>query len=674
MSTQEINSQQKSNASAAAKSGSPKAKSLQSHLRPMLLECPSRQAFFEKVLAVSMQQLGASVGRIDYVMGDSRDSQLQRIPEVEQKLAERFSTEYMEPMTESVFASSSTDAVMKRYQRGNQTMTLLTSPILSLADDKLDAVVTLMMGGEHKGENILPRIDGVAAVASAVLVSKTLTAQKQSRDQNVSPVRSPHVGSSTPQIAQAIAQAGTIGSSLGNSPNAAAAEQIQTTGAIAKASQFKSTKEFGYSIVNSLASQLAAEQVSFGVERGQRIIVEAISNVADFKANSPGVQIVRQAMEECVDHESFVLTQNEQLEGDFASLPIHQQWASESNNASILSVPLKQGDVITGVVSIRRAMDRPFKQEEVAGLMQMLTPYGAALPVVERANRSVGAQLKAAASTTARDTVSRGSIGRKVLMVGLLLGALWFVFGTMTYRPICRTRVTAAEMRHFSAPMDAQLKLVNVEPGQDVKQGDMLVQFDTADLELGLNSLVREIASAQVELREAMVEEQLAAAALSRSRIKVLQAQATTIQKQIQDSTIVAPFDGTVVVADLQQRIGQNFPQGEEILQIAAEGDWLLEIEIPDDIANYVTANQEGVFSAAAAPAEKLPFKLKYVDGAAMTMEDRNVFMAKAPMESRPEWMMSGMEGTARIETVSRPVWWVTMHRAVDWARMNFWF
>ena len=661
MSTQQINSQQEAGVSPQTVPTAKKAQSLQSHIRAMLLDCPSRQAFFDKVLAVSLQQLGASVGRIDYTVGDSKDFHLQRADAVDQRLAERFSTEYLQPVSEAAFASSSTDAVMKRYQRGNQVMTLLTAPIISIADDKLDAVITLMLGGEHSGDHLLPRIDGVAAVASAVLVSKTLSARNENQQQAQAAANA--ANAPTPQLNAAAAMAAQAGSA-----------DIQTNSALSKVAQFKSTKEFGYSIVNSLAGQLQAEQVSFGLERNQKIIVEAISNVADFKANSPGVQIIRQAMEECIDHESFVLTQNEKLEGDVASLPIHQQWAAESNNASILSVPLKQGNVVTGVVSIRRSMDKPFRQEEVAGLMQMLTPYGAALPVVERANRSMGAQFKAAAASTARDTVSKGAIGRKVLLAGLLLGALWFVFGTLTYRPICRTRVTAANMRHFSAPMDAQLKAVNVEPGQKVSQGDLLVQFDTADLELRLNSLVKEISSAQVELREAMVEEQLAAAAMARSRITVLNAQATTLEKQIQDSTIVAPFGGTVVVADLQQRIGQNFPQGEEILQIAAEGDWLLEIEIPDDIANYVAADQDGVFSAAAAPAEKLPFKLKYVDGAAVTKEDRNVFMARAPMEIRPDWMMTGMEGTSRIETVSRPVWWVTMHRAVDWARMNFWF
>lgn len=648
----------------------PSKKGLHTYIRGMLLDCPSRQAFYEKVLAVSMEQFGASVGRVDFATGGKDESHLQHNPRMELRLAERFSKEYLEPLAGSVANAIDSEPQMKRYQRGEQTMTLLTASVMNIAEDKSDAVITLMFGGEHAPEILLPRIDGITAVASAVLISKTLSARNDVRQQEMSP--KPAVaaaGATATGAAVATGQPGPQPAAHGS-----AAADLQATTALSKAAQFKSTKEFGYSIVNSLATQLQAEQVSFGIERNQRIVVEAISNVADFKANSPGVQIVRQAMEECLDHENFVLVQNEKIEGEYESLPIHQQWAAESNNASVFSLPLKQGNGITGVVSIRRAMDKPFRKEEIAGLLQMLTPYGVALPVVEKANRGVGAQLKTAVRTTARETVSKGSIGRKVLFGGLLLGALWFIFGSMTYRPICRTRVTAANMRHFSAPMAGQLKVVNVEPGQKVAQGELLVQFDTADLQLRLNSLTKEISSTQVELREAMARDELAAAALARSQINVLQAQVNALQKQIQDSSIVAPFDGTVVLADLQQRVGQNFPQGEEILQIAAEGDWMLEIEIPDDIANYISPDQEGVFSAAASPSDKLAFKVQYVDGAAISMDDRNVFMAHAPMKSRPEWMMTGMEGTARIETVSRPVWWVAMHRAVDWARMNFWF
>ena len=53
------------------------------------------------------------------------------------------------------------------------------------------------------------------------------------------------------------------------------------------------------------------------------------------------------------------------------------------------------------VIAIRHALpaasdkfaDAPFREEEIARLEQSLAPYGAAIRVIEKANRSLGAQL-----------------------------------------------------------------------------------------------------------------------------------------------------------------------------------------------------------------------------------------------------------------------------------------
>jgi len=627
-------------------------------IRGLMLDCPSRQAFYEKVLEISSDRFHASVSRVDFRVGDAIQEQMTHDVKMRQDLAVRFSSEYLKPLAESVLQSGNSEPQMKRFERGNQSLTLIAAPVMNIVENKADAVITLMLGGDgHKAEVVLPFLDGISSLASAVLIAKTQSMAAQQK-QSTSAVQENGVNAPVQPAVEA----------------SAGLAAIQQATALCKVAQYKSTKEFGYSIVNSLCGQLQAEQVIFGIEKGQRIVVEAISGLADFKGSSPGVAIVRQSMEECLDNKSFVLVQRESVEGQAEALPIHQQWSAESNHSAVLSIPLIQGSETTGVISIRRSSEKPFRKEEIVGLLQMLSPYGSALRVVEQANRPFWDQLKSAVGTTAAETMKKGSIGRKAAYACVAMGSLWFLFGSLTYRPILRTRVTAEDLRHFSAPFDGRLQTVHVRPGQEVTEGDLMVEFDTADLQLQLNTLSRQVTSTQVEVRQAISDDNVTLAALARSRVSVLQTQANAINKQIQDARIYAPANGTVVVSDLEQRIGQVFPQGQEIFQFAADGAWLLEIEVPDDIANYVASKQTGTFSAASYPSEKQPFILKHIDGAAMTVQDRNIFMAQAPLESRPEWMKSGMEGTARIETVSRPVWWIVMHRAVDWGRMNFWF
>ena len=643
----------------------PRSRSLNAQIRALLVDCPSKQALFEKVLKICTEQVPATVGRIDFRVGAMSESRMTHDPRMARGLAERFNAEYLSPLAQEVHDGNDPEPKLKRFERGDQKMTLISAPVMDIVAGEVAGTVTLMLGGgAYKPEIVLPRLDSIVAVASAVLMAKSRT---------LPPVPPPQAAQTASVGASPVADVGatthTASPSVATPATGSAGPEAA---ALAKASQFESTKEFGYSIVNSLCSQLQAEQVFFGVEKNQRIQVEAVSGTPDFKASGPGITAARQAMEECLDHGTFVIAQHDNPDNHEA-LPIHKQWSAETNNSCICSIPLKHGDLVTGIISIRRPAGKPFRREEAAGLLQMLSPYGAAIRVVEKANRSVKTQLTTAMGDSARKNMGKGTNGRKLVLGGFALALLWFLFGSMTYQPICRTRVTAADLRHISSPFDGKLNQVYVRPGQVVRQGELLAEFDSADLRLELNSLLRQIASTQVEFRQAISEDKMSEAALAKSHMNVLQAEAAAVQKQIRDAQIVAPTDGTVLLSDLEQRVGQVFRQGDEILQFAAEGDWLLEIEVPDDIANYVAPEQTGTFAAASFPTEKQDFAIRHIDGAATTVQDRNVFIARAPLQSRPEWMKTGMEGTAQVTTVPRPVWWVAMHRIVDWGRMNFW-
>lgn len=643
-----------------------KSRSLSTEIRALLVDCPSKVSLYERLLHICTDQLPTTVGRIDFLIGDEMQSRMTHDPRMAKNLAERFSSEYLSPLAKTVQDGTRTEPQLKGYERGNQKMTLIAAPIIDIATGKIEATVSLMLGGgTYKPEVVLPRLDGIAAVAAAVLVAKSRSLPNTVAASSEIPAVAPVAATAIPPVAAAA-------SAPASAPSVEDIASGHRSSALAKASQFSSTREFGYSIVNSLCGQLHAEQVFFGVAKNGRIEVEAVSGIADFKAHGPGVTAARQAMEECLDHNSVVVAQHTQPEG-LDALPIHRQWAVETNNSCVCSLPLMDKDEVAGVITVRRPTGKPFKKEEAAGLQQMLAPYGSALRVVEKANRTVRTQLKTAVGDSARKNLGKGALGRKFALGAVVLGLLWFFLGSMTYRPLCRTRVTASNMRHFSAPFDGKLKNVYVHPGQVVKQGELLAEFDSADLQLQLNSLTRQMSTRQVEFRQAISDDSMAEAALAKSQVAVLQTQAAAINKQISDAKLIAPVDGTVLLSDLEQRIGQTFPQGEEILQFAEDGDWMLEIEVPDDIASYVQPQQSGTFAAASYPTEKQAFAIEHIDGAASMMEDRNVFIARAPLEARPEWMRTGMEGTARVQTVSRPVWWVAMHRVVDWGRMNFW-
>ncbi len=616
------------------------AHSLNAQIRVLLLECSSRDDVVGRVLRICAEQFRSSVERFDLRFDASMRTKTAHHERVPQEIATKFNSELLGPMARETLAGADPQPRLKRFRIGEQDLSVISVPVMDMDGDGVEGAITLLIGGQARPELVLPRLDSVAAVVSTVLAV---------------------LSDSVPRVAS---RSGDRVAAPKLAPD------IQTE-AIAKASQVTSVREFAYSVVNSLCDQLKAEQVCLGVEKNLRIRVEAVSGIADFKPSNPGIAMTQQAMEECLDAGMSVVFPS--ADSTTGTPAIHRRWSVECGNACVCSVPLTHDDEVTGVISIRLPANRPMSSDELVKLEQALMTYGSAVRLLQKANAPASTLVISAVNDSVRSTLGRSAFGRKLVLGVLAAGLLWFVFGTMTYRPLCRATVVASNLRHVAAPVDARLLAVYVTPGQTVRKDDLLLEFDAADLQLQLNELVRDITAAQIEVREAVSSDDISTAALARARMNVLKTQAAALQKQIQDARIYAPEDGTVVLSDLQQRVGQIFPQGDEVLQFASNGGWVLEIEIPDDIVHYIAPQQTGSFAAASLPGELQPFSIRSVDGGAQVIEDRNVFVARAVVETQPDWMKSGMEGTARIESVPRPVWWVAFHRVIDWARSSYW-
>lgn len=579
------------------------------------------QDFFEGLLGVASDHMQGQVTRVDYREGVELKAVTQHRQPMTEALSLRFSTEYLAPLVKTVLEEERTDVVVKRYTRQNQHINLLCAPVTMAGTIVGTLSVLTTVRDPARVQTTELQLEGLAAVASAALPQTKVTESMPPRD-----VKS-----------------------------------------VAAASRFSSAAEFAYSLVNQLCSQLQAEVVSLGVERSDRVEVAAVSGSAEIRKNSPGVSALSQLMAECLDHREPVTAQEVDGNGS-ACLPIHRQYSAERQNANVCSVPLVCEDEIAGIITIQRAASRPFSQEDIAALSGSLQSYGTAIRVLEKANRSLGSHVAEASRKLATK-----SPWRIAVMAGCAALVAWLGFGTLTYKPLCRTRVIAADMQHFAAPVGGKLSKVLVRPGQAVESGQVLVEFDATELRMKLNVLDREISAKRIEMHQALNERDLQTAALKQAELRVLATKASSVRRRIEDSRIVATKPGTVILADLHRRVGQAFQQGDELLQVAQEGDWTLEIEVPDKIISYVQTSQKGTFAAKALPATKQSFEIAHLDGAARVVEDRNVFVARATMTERPEWMRSGMEGTSKIETVPRPVWWVFGHSAVDWVQSHFW-
>ena len=692
-------------------------------LKNQLRNFSSRSDVVAVFLKFVCQNFSTAAARLDFRIRERTEITLQAVPSMPKELAQKFSEKWLGPLAIEVQTDPDHSARSKTFEREGQSIFVASAAILDQESGIPDGAITmLIMGRPEDGELLVSQLNTLATVAALRLAElaanrfasfsdsplRAMTAscdvdrppaghdlslrplvpaQQRVSDGPLSTAVGPETAETgaLPNVANSSSPLMSLPASgaLPTSPMPAAAavtftddsqaisHNINPT-ALSRIAGHSSPREFAYSIVNVLANQCGAEQVALGMTSGQRIQVLAISGLSDFKTSSPGVAMMTQAMEECLDFGGLISCPMP-TGMDIIPLPIHRRWSAEAGAASVCSIPLSDSEGVTAVVSLRRTTTRPFTKDELSSLIRTLQPYGHALRMLDRATRPLQQQVKFAAKESLQRIFAAGSIGRLGMISAVILGGLWLVFGSLTYRPICTARVVAENMVQMTAPGNAKLLKAYVQPGQEVQAGQLLAEFDTTEATLELQTLEREIASTEVEVRRSITARDTSSAALHKARAGVLMTRAAGLQERLTRARLVAPENGTIVRADLEKRIGQMFVPGDMVLEFAPVGGWNLEIQVPDDIGALVQPTQIGTFAAASYSSHSMPFEIQYIGGAAQVVDGNNVFIAQAPLAERPEWMKSGMEGTARISTVEKPVWWVLAHRVIDWCRLSFW-
>ncbi|MEZ6109213.1 MAG: efflux RND transporter periplasmic adaptor subunit [Pirellulaceae bacterium] len=380
-------------------------------------------------------------------------------------------------------------------------------------------------------------------------------------------------------------------------------------------------------------------------------------------------------MEECLDRgTSIACRKNAKGESkDPNRYLLHEQWSDSANQAAVCSLPVTVSDQVVAVVSMRRKNDDPFTADEVEKAQGLLEPFAPAILVVERANRTLANHLLDSSRSAWSGLMKPNKIGRKIAALAAIVALLWFMFGTMTYSVTVPCTIAPAEVRHISAPFEAMIADAPARAGDTVVKGQVLVRFDTAQLELERQRLLSELRVSEIEKRNAISQRDLAAAALADANMNVLRSQLETTERQITQSTVRAHVDGIIVKGDLRKRIGQSVRPDETLYELAPSDDWYVELQIPEVHAPYITAGLSGSFATLARPDQPLDCEVERVIPSAEVVDGRNVFLAQTRVPQNPEWMRVGMEGIARIDVGPKPVWWSTMHRTIDYIRLKLW-
>lgn len=275
-------------------------------------------------------------------------------------------------------------------------------------------------------------------------------------------------------------------------------------------------------------------------------------------------------------------------------------------------------------------------------------------------------------------------------LLGLLSAIPWPLQIDVTGRlqPITR--------RGVFAPADAVVSRLIARDGQLISRGDVVLELRSPELETTLNTVLSELGAKEARLASlratrstAASGSQVASSAITAEQeeleisIAGLGRQVALLRERLASLRVQSPITGMVDRWNLDEVLADRpVIRGQEMLRILdTEGNWRVELEIPEGESGYVTA--------ALARSPRLPVRLQF-------RHSPGVFEVAALTEvsSRAEWMPEGILALrglvplagpgatgrragsgvlAQIECGRRALGFVAIRRVLEFFWRNWW-
>ncbi|HVT87281.1 MAG TPA: HlyD family efflux transporter periplasmic adaptor subunit [Tepidisphaeraceae bacterium] len=445
---------------------------------------------------------------------------------------------------------------------------------------------------------------------------------------------------------------------------------LQLATSVATADGFESA---AMNLCNELASRSGAARVSLGWLKGEHIKLRAISHSEEFdKKQELSVQIVR-TMEECVDNDEIVQFEPDGTASETVTREA-QTLSRQQGGHSVLSLPLRRAGEVVGVITLEFAGDQKIGPQAATGLAVAADLLAPQLYDRFQNDRWLVTKVGLSIQELGRKTYGRQYMLAKTIAAIVILGLLFVTFYKPMYHVKSRFQFVTQDERDFAAPYEGRLAEVMALPGNPVHQGDVLLKFDTVELEIEqaqhqteadkANQQVIQYRSDPTKLSEMLVAQQ---------DRDIAQKKADAVAYKIEQSTIKAPFDGQILSGDLRDRKGSMFKQGEPLIKFARRDSLEGKLFVEERDIQDVHENQSGYLATSAKPADRFEFKVRRIVPEGNIKDSGNVFeVYVTPTSSSDEWR-PGMEGEARVDVEHRRLIWIWLHKFIDFVRIKLW-
>lgn len=255
---------------------------------------------------------------------------------------------------------------------------------------------------------------------------------------------------------------------------------------------------------------------------------------------------------------------------------------------------------------------------------------------------------------------------------------LFVCFFPISLRIVAPCEVVAKDPYLVTAPLNGIIEQVNVEPGQVVKVGDVLFQYDKQVPLQELKVAQKEVEIAKSQLNRVMTTgyekaEDLNEAGIWKLQLDRDQVKLDLAEYQASKLDVTAPVPGFIALDDPDQWRGRPVQIGERVMMIVDPENTKIKIWISEsDNISYLPDEPIQIFLNID-PATTYHANIRYVsDYSLLSATGVTSFVAEADWVEQPEDVKIGLKGTAVLfgETVPFIYWvlrrpWDTLRRMV---------
>ena len=441
-------------------------------------------------------------------------------------------------------------------------------------------------------------------------------------------------------------------------------------------------------LCNEAAARWQCERVSVGFLKGRYVQLKAMSHTEKFSRKMKLVQDIESAMEECFDQDIEVVCPAD-AEAVLVSRAA-EELSKRHGPLAIVSLPMRKGGEVVGVVTLERAVDQPFTLSEIESMRltcDLVTPR---LINMFEHDKWLGARAAGSARKGLAALIGPKHTWKKVVVVLILAALAFLTFAKGPYTAEAPFILETTKLQIVAAPFDGEIEEVFVEPPDDVigtelgatsrnpKAKRVLAKMDTRELDIRLIAAEAELNKYETRRNIAMSENKLAEAQIERARIRSGAAQIDLLKYQIERGTITSSISGRVIAGDLKPQRGVAVKTGDVLFEVAPIELLRAELDVPEALISDIRVGQPGQLATEDHADTRIDFVVERINPIAQVVDQRNVFKVRVKLiykkpDEKPKWLMPKLEGVAKIHIGRRRYAWIWTRRLSNWLRMKLW-